>query len=54
MNKLTEQDVEKVLILKHRYYLLEQQREKNIDRFILPIEDKMEKLRLAIDKIELN
>ena len=54
MKKLTELDVKLILDLKHAYYLLEQKREKNINRFILPIEDKMEKLRKKIDEVEFD
>ena len=39
--------------LKKKYEELELKRERNINRYILPLESRLERLRERIDKIEL-
>ena len=54
MKKLTKEEFDLLVDLKYKYEVLSQKRERNVNRYVLPIETKMESIRLKIDKIELD
>lgn len=53
MRKLSKEEKILVKSLKEKRTELEQKRERNVNRYIIPIEIKLEKLRERIDKLEL-
>lgn len=54
MKKLTDEEKKLLVELNQKYKLLSDKREKNVNRYIIPVESAMEKLRLRIDSIEFD
>jgi hypothetical protein len=49
----TQEQLDKLRNLKLKRHEIEQKRERNINRYILPLEDQLEKIRKKIDDIEI-